>query len=573
MLLALHIKNLAVVEDADLAFEPGLNALTGSTGAGKSLILSAVNLLLGERVSSRVIRRGADKAIIQGEFQLPQAQPDRGLPMFDKEGRITLRREVHSSGRSYAWIQDKPATLKELHEMCVTLIEPHGQNEQMRLKDPDTHIAYVDALAGNAKLRDAYASSLTAMQDAQSRLRDFDNKIALLKEKQELFEHRIEEIDRAQIEQGEKQTLEASLEVMENAQKIAEVLSTASDVVYENESSAVSSLALAIKQISRIHGIDEKFASFGEALENARITLKECAGEMSSYLDGLEFDAQKLQQMQERLEFLTGLERRYGKPVDQILDERAGWQSELDSLTFEGEERGKLKEEFESKLSKLASAARKLTRSRKKAIKKLDGRITDEMEKLMMAGATFRTRIEREVDAHSPLRMDGDGVRLCSDGIDRVEFYVRTNRGESEGSLSEIASTGEVSRVALALKKVTRAGADTGTLVFDEIDAGVGADLGEMIAGELRELSKNYQIICITHMPQIAAAADAHAVVTKKNVAGRSQVSVSPVDDEERLLEIARMLGGREGSKKRLALAEEMLQKDKSTNTSIHVRP
>jgi DNA repair protein RecN (Recombination protein N) len=572
MLLKLHIKNLAVVEDADLTFGPGLNVLTGSTGAGKSLILSAVNLLLGERVSSRAIRGGAGKAVIEGEFRMV-TQPGTALPMFSKEGWITLRREVNRSGRSTAWIQGKSATLKELHEACVSLIEPHGQNEQMRLKDPETHVAYLDALAENGRLREDYANTLAAMNHTSSHLRDFDEKMSMLKEKKELFEHRIEEIDRAQIERGEKQALEASLAVMENAQKIAEVLNTASDAVYENESSAVSNIAHAIKQISRIQSIDKKFASFAEALENARITLKEVAGEMGSYLDGVEFDAQKLQQMQERIEFLTGLERRYGKPMDEILHDRAEWENVLDSLSFEEEERSKLEQQLESKLSKLAAAARKLTQSRKKAAKKLDTQITSEMETLMMSGATFRTMIEREAEASSPLQLDGEKVRLRPDGIDRIEFFVRTNRGETEGSLSEIASTGEVSRVALALKKVTRAGADASTLVFDEIDAGVGADLGEMIAHELRDLSRNYQIICITHMPQIAAAADAHAVVTKKSVKGRSQVTVVPVADEERLLEIARMLGGKEGSKKRLALAEEMLQKEKSAITSSRVRP
>jgi DNA repair protein RecN (Recombination protein N) len=582
MLVELRIQNLAVVEDACLTFGPGLNVLTGSTGAGKSLILSAVNLLLGERHSSRMIRQGADRAVIEGEFRLPRPHSGSARPVnrsaeisthFDGEGHIALRREVRANGRSHAWINDKPATLKELHETCVLLIEPHGQNEQLRLKDPETHIAYVDALAGNARLRENYASALSALNGALTSLREFDARIAVLKEKRELFEHRIAEIDRARIERGEKQALEASLEVMENVQKIAEVLSTAYDAVYDNETSAVSGLALAIKQIARIQSIDEKFADFAEALEGARITLNECAGEMTSYLDNMEFDAERLQRTQERLEFLTGLERRYGKPVDEILEDRIEWGRELDSLTFEEEERAKLQREFERKLSKIKEAAQRLTQSRMNAAKKLDGRITAEMEKLMMSGATFRTVIEREMDAQSPLRLDGRRIRLRPDGIDRVEFYVRTNRGEAEGSLSEIASTGEVSRVALALKKVTRAGAETGTLVFDEIDAGVGADLGEMIAGELRELSKLYQIICITHMPQIAAAGDAHAVVSKKSAGGRAKVSVAPLSGGERLLEIARMLGGREGSKKRLALAEEMLQKEKTAKASARTRP
>jgi DNA repair protein RecN (Recombination protein N) len=294
---------------------------------------------------------------------------------------------------------------------------------------------------------------------------------------------------------------------------------------------------------------------------------------MQSYLGSFEFDPEKLHETQERLEYLLGLERRYGQPVDSILEEREKWGQELDMLSLENDEREKLKKDVDSTLVRLKQSASKLRDSRVRAAKKLDGLVTDEMEKLMIPGATFRTGIDREIDPNSPLKLNGQPIKLGHDGIDHVEFYVRTNPGEAEGSVSEIASTGEISRIALALKKVTHAGATSGTLIFDEIDAGVGADLGGIIAQELMDLGGRYQIICITHLPQIAASGDTHIVVSKQSGKERTAVKAAVVDGKERIREISRMLGGRQGSEKRLALAEEMLQKRQGRRNSVRVRP
>ncbi|NIM19942.1 MAG: DNA repair protein RecN [Candidatus Latescibacteria bacterium] len=572
MLVELRIKNLAVVEDVTLTFRSGLNVLTGSTGAGKSLILSAVNLLLGERASARVIRKGAETAVVEGVFRFPRAQAKDLFPAIIKNDRITLRREVQRNGRSFAHVQGKPTALKELHEVCVALIEPHGQNEQLRLKDPDNHVAYVDAVAGNEKLRAGYAEALDRVRASAAALRDFDKRISLLKEKHELLEHRIEEIDRARIVKGEKETLEASLRIMENVQSILDALNTASETLYEGDSSAVSGVSQAIRQISRIRSVDPKFEVISEALETAEITLKECAREIRSYLGNIEHDPAALQEMQERHAFLAGLERRYGKSIDQVLEDRDSWERELEALSFEDEERRELNQDLDQKVRSLEAIARKLSDSRAKAARTLDAKVTREMERLMMPGATFRTKISHEVDPDSPLAMSGRPLKLHPHGVDRVEFVVRTNKGEAEGGVSEIASSGEVSRIALALKKITHAGAQTGTLVFDEIDAGVGADLGDVIARELHSLSERYQIVCITHMPQIAASGNTHIVVSKISRAGRTHVQASPVDGKLRLREISRMLGGREGSEKRLALAAEMLEKRRKS-PSDSVRP
>jgi DNA repair protein RecN (Recombination protein N) len=293
---------------------------------------------------------------------------------------------------------------------------------------------------------------------------------------------------------------------------------------------------------------------------------------MRAFLERLEFEPGELERKQERLAHLTDLERRYQMTVDEIVSESEAWRKELGSIEFEDEERSKLRKEKNACLSRLRKAAVKLGESRRKAAEALDKKMTKELGQLMMAGARFRTDVSYEADASSDLVIGKQGVRIGPDGIDRAEFYVRTNPGEDEGALADVASSGELSRIALALKEMVSMGREGSLLIFDELDAGVGADLGEMIAKRLQGLARSYQIICITHMAQIAARADSHLVVSKRSSGGRTFAEVSAVDGDGRLAEIARMLGGKEGSEKRLALAHEMLQKQKST-ISPEVRP
>ncbi len=572
MLSELHIKNLAVVEDASLRFRRGLNVLTGSTGAGKSLILGAVNFLLGERASSQVIRAGEDGAVVEGVFIVEDGSGTATLPGLSSDEKLTLRREVQRNGRSQAWVNGKPCTVKELQWVSRRLSEPHGQNEQLRLKFPESHVAYLDQYAGHDALMSAYSSTLDVFNDAARELREFDSKMKLLKEKKELYEHRIEEIDRAKVVSGEKESVEAKLRVLENVNEVFETLAEAEQVIYEDESSAVSLVSRVRGKVERFARLDGRFEEFAGELEKAEITLKETVSGMRAYLEGLEFEPGELERRQERLAFLTELERRYRMPLDEVLAECERWRSELASIVFEDETRKKLNAEKNTCLVGLRKAASALTQSRRKSAAGLDKQMTKELGGLMMTGACFRTDLSFEIDETSDLIIEKKHVRPHPHGVDSVEFYVQTNPGESEGPLAEIASSGELSRIALALKDVVSTGSELAVLVFDEVDGGVGADLGETISRKLEALADSYQIIGITHMPQIAARGDHHLVVSKQTDKGRTFTRVAETTGEDRLGEIARMLGGSEGSEKRLALAREMLQKRKGRSTS-EVRP
>jgi DNA repair protein RecN (Recombination protein N) len=556
LLERLRIQNLAVVEDVTLEFDAGLNVLTGSTGAGKSLILGAVNLLMGRKASTGAIRTGEDSASVEGVF-VSAASP--GVP----GGKVTIKREIHRNGRSRAFVDGSPVTAKQLNEASARWIEPHGQNEQFRLKNAEAHAGFLDAFADSRKLVEAYRGSLDEFRRAERQLRDFDERIAAIKEKRELLEHRMSEVDRAAISFGEMEELERTIQLMENAERLYETLGFVYDALDGEESGTLPRLAQAARRLSGLAGLDDRLQGYLGQLQEAEITLRDCADSVSSYMDAFEFDPERLRALQDRRAYLLELERRYGMPPDEIVRMRGEWASELDSVEVEEQGRRELSVRVGESRRALQRAADRLRETRKRGAAKLDRRMTAELEALMITGARFRTDIALEPASDGPLEIDGVSAAALPDGADVVRFMVRTNPGEMEGPVDEIASTGEISRISLALRNVIQSESRTdpsgSVLVFDEVDAGVGADLGGVIAEKLLELGKNYQIICITHMPQIAAAGKRHLVVSKRNVGGRTFTTVARVDGDDRTREIARMLGGERGSDKRIALAGELL--------------
>lgn len=563
LLKTIRIHNLAVVEDVELSLDAGLNVLTGSTGAGKSLILGAVNLLLGKKATAGSIRAGRERAVVECDFDLEAGISGRGGLPATPDGRLHLRREVRSNGRSYAFINGETVPVRQLQQVCSVLVEPHGQNEQFRLKAPENHVGYVDALARNGDLAEEYAAALRDYKRSKSDLESFDERVAMLKEKQELLQHRVEEIDRAGITAGELDELEAKIRLLENSEKIFEVLNTVYAALESEDSGAAHGVSSSVRRLSGIERLDEKLGEITSQLRGAAITLDDCAESVRSYIDNIEFDPERLQSLRERRAYLMELERRYGKGLEDIITARGRWAAELETVAFETEERHKLEKKLASCKKGLEDTAVKLSASRTTAAKQLDREMNEELKDLMMSGARFRTHItaRKNIDDALP------------DGMDEVRFLIRPNRGEKEGWVDEIASTGEVSRIVLALKKITNMGRPGSVLIFDELDAGVGADLGGVISEKLLDLSARYQIICITHLPQIAAKGKRHLVVSKFSSKDRTYAQVTRVEGEDRKNEIARMLGGEKGSDNRTALASEMLEKARKSGKSNKVRP
>ncbi len=565
MLKQLRIQNLAVVEDVTLDFGPGLNVITGSTGAGKSLILGAVNLLLGKKASQSAIRAGADRAGVECLFESPSAPGRMG-------GTTAVQREIRRNGRGRAVIDGVAVPVKQLGDLTAQWIEPHGQNEQLRLRNAESHVGFLDAGAGNGTLLENYRQALAGWTRAKVELELFDGRIVTLKEKEELLRHRLGEIERADLVAGELEKLGNSIGLMENAEKIFEAIRFVSAIVDDDETGTAQQLAQCVRRIENVSELDGRVAHFADRLKELELSLSDCSADMRAYVDEFEFDPQRLLEWRERRAYLLDLERRYDKSIEEIIEMKARWEQDLDGIQFADEERELNVDRLREKNRLLQQSADKVTESRRRAASVLDKKMTRELGGLMMPGARFRTQIDFEPRENGPLLARGKNIAALPDGADVVRFYVRTNRGESEGPLDEIASTGEISRISLALKKTVQktpgkngdSGPGNGVLVFDELDSGVGADLGELIANNLLELGAVYQIICITHMPQIAAAGSRHLVVSKTSTGSRTTARVETVEGNQREREIARMLGGVEGSDNRLALAAEMLGKNKS---------
>jgi DNA repair protein RecN (Recombination protein N) len=565
MLRRLHIDNLAVVESATLDFQSGLNVITGSTGAGKSLIVGAVNLLLGEKGSADVIRSGADEAFVSATFTLPRPVAGALAEFAGPEGDIEVVRRVSRGGRSSATINGRSVPLRELRVHTSALIEPHGQNEQYRLRDPESHIDYIDGHARAVKEKEAYALALARWRRAEAELARFDAEMARIREKSELFAHRLEEIDRIAPRAGEKAELEISARLMANAEKVFAALDEACALLYDGDGAVAPQVAQVKKRLAPLAAVDARIEAIEARLAEAESLVRDAAEEARTLRGGLEFEPADVERVQERLEILTRLEKRYQSSVEEILADRETWTQGIDSLADAGDTRAALEKDVAGAAREVASAGEALGTVRRRAAAAFDDAMNAGLAQLMMRGARFRTDITHAIDEKSSVRVGGAGVAVFENGLDVVRMRVQTNPGEAEGPLESIASTGELSRIALVLKPL--AGGGGTTLIFDEIDAGVGADMGDVLAEKLLALAEAHQIVCITHLPQIAARGHHHLVVLKENVKDRTRVRVRAVDGEDRTREIARMLGGSEGSEQRVLLARELLQPKSSRTT------
>jgi DNA repair protein RecN (Recombination protein N) len=557
MLRRLCIENLAVVERAELEFRPGLNVITGSTGAGKSLIVGAVNLLLGERGSADLIRAGAGEAVVTATFAVPAPVPAALADRVDAGGEVQASRRVTRAGRSSATLGGRPATLRELRAACELLIEPHGQNEQYRLRDPESHVEYIDAYARAGEARARFEAALSSWRRAASELARFDAETARVRAQSELLAHRMEEIDRLAPRAGEKAELESSARLMAHAEKLFAALDEACGVLYDSDDAAVSRLAHARKRLSALLPLDARLAAMGEKLEQAESLTADVAQEARALRGALDFEPADVERVQARLDALARTERRYQSTIEQILAQRATWARELESLADAGANRVARAQELEACALRVAAAGSELSALRRRKAKEFDREVNAGLAEVMLRGASFRTEVTHAADETSGVRVDGRGVTVFEHGLDVVRLRVRTNPGEAEGPLEAVASAGELSRIALVLKPL--AGGAGGTLIFDEIDAGVGADMGEALGEKLLALAAVHQIVCITHLPQIAARGNHHLVVLKEAVKDRTRVCVRAAAGEERTREIARMLGGSDGSAQRTALARELL--------------
>jgi DNA repair protein RecN (Recombination protein N) len=560
MLREIRIRNLAIVEDATIRFTAGLNVMTGSTGAGKSIILAAVDLLSGARAKKSLIRKGAASLEVQGDFSVDDGWPLRGrLGLSKGETDLSIRRELAADGRNRIWINGMLSTVASSQETARSLIELHGQHRQQEFLDPASHIAYLDAWGDYGELLERAMAAIADFVDVSGRLARLVAEEEEHRRREDYLRFQLAELEELKLEADLDRRLESKIRQIENRQKYLSALEEALGSLDGEDGSAAEKLKRAERALESIADMGAAWGSGAETLKTARISAQDVARTIGRSLAEAEDASEDLESLQQRLAGIQRACRKHGLDCAGLVAKRDEIRNILESLGEGSNVIADAKRERERAKRTLLPLLEELSRRRTKAAERLDRQVTGELQKLGMKGALFTTKVGRL--ENNAFQDAGCEIHLSARGWDRVEFAIRTNVGEEIHPLADIASGGELSRITLVLKKLEVEEKRISTLIFDEIDAGLGADLGGVVAERLAELAGRYQIICITHLPQVAARAAHHIRVEKQVKGERTIASARILDGRERVAEIARMLGG-EG-KLREELAEELLDDDR----------
>ncbi|MFC1946519.1 DNA repair protein RecN [Chloroflexota bacterium] len=573
MLFELSVKNFGIIEEITWKPTGGLNVITGETGAGKSLVVDAVEALLSGQANEEDIRTDTDEAEIAGLFRLPGTDTVGRLKTLLIEKDITpeedslifscvFRRQSRTTPRVNR--QAVPRAL--LREIGSFLVDIHGQSGHLSLLDKENHLEFIDGYAHNGKLRQEFAEKVIELHHKEQELRELVGKANDFSKQTELLNFQINEISQAELIEDEDGELETELAVLSSAERLKatsyEIYSLLSgDDNPVSSSSSIDRLNDALPLLGRMLETDPSLKARFDRLESAAYELAEIAQEVKNYGEGLDYNPERLEEVQGRLELIRTLKRKYGNSIGEILEYLANAEKELDSLAFTDERIRQLESEIKQLKIDMGELADEITRERVQAADTLEESVKEELTDLEMAEVEFRVDINRELDDKGLPLPDGNWYRYSNTGIDNVEFMASTNPGEAMKPLAKIASTGEISRFMLALK-CALAEADTiPVLVFDEIDIGVGGRSGEIIGRKLWNLSRTHQVTCVTHLPQIAAFADSHYSVTKTSAGDRTVSNIRSLSDEERLNELAEMVSGPDITESALSTARELMQR------------
>lgn len=552
MLHELHIEDFALARLVDVEFAPGFNVLTGETGAGKSILIDAVQAAIGGRVSSTDIRRGSDRARIEASFLLEAAPIDPEIAEsygLDGEDVLILSREIPLEGRSKCRINGRLANASHLAEVGGRLVEVHGQHDARALAAVQRHIDLLDALGGEAllALRESVAKGVARRRSLRAEIDLLEQGERERARREDLLTYQIDEIAAARLEAGEDALLEAERGRLAHAERLAHGAREVYAALYEgdgNQPSALDMIGAAYERLLAISEYDPALGSFAAELESAMANLQEVARELRRYGEDVTYDPERLAEVEERLELINGLKRKYGEGIEEILAFAEAARAELDAVAGASERIKALKAELEALEASLGEQVQELSLLREETARRVSDMVERRLRYLQMPDAQFKVSIARRDDPDG-IAVGGRRVALRSAGIDHVEFLFSANRGEEPQPLAKIASGGEMSRVMLAIKAALAEAERTPTLIFDEVDAGIGGETAQRVGDTLAELSRGRQVLVVTHLAQIAARADRHFVVEKTSTGDRTTVSVRPVEGEERVRELARMLDGK----------------------------
>ena len=524
MISNIHIKNIGIIDDLEINLNKGMNVFTGETGAGKSLIIDAINIICGGRFSKEIIRKGENHSYVE----LCMYSPD---DINSVDGNIIITREIYSNGRNMCKINGRLVTVAELKNFMSNYIEIHGQNANQQLFDNKTHIKYLDNFIGKEifDLKVEYKNKYTRYNEIKRELRENYGDEKEKQRKLDLLRYQLNEIQEAKLKTGEEEKLEEKRKIILNSEKIAKNLSEANNAVGEN---VIDMLSTAIRALEKIEEIDSKYTETIENLRNSYYNLQEISRDINNYMEDIEFDEQEIEKIETRLDTIYNLKRKYGNNIEEILKYGEEVKTEIDKIENVDKYNEQLKKEQKELENEMTKLAEKISGIRKEEAQKLSSKINKELLDLEMTNAIINIKVEYKIN------------EFFEDGKDSVQILIKTNVGENESELSKIASGGEMSRIMLAIKKVLTEVDRIPVVIFDEIDTGISGKASRTVASKMKSISKEHQVICVSHLAPIAAIADYNYFISKKVENERTTTSVQLLNEQEVICEIARISSG-----------------------------
>ena len=553
MLSVLHIENIAVIEQADITFGEGFHVLTGETGAGKSIVIDAISAILGQRTYRDIIRTGAKKAFVSAVFT--------GIPELDwfaensvayTAGELLVQREISLDGKNVCRVNGRPVTVAMLHQLGVHLINIHGQHDSQQLFDEENHLTYLDLFAGDEALLADYQAAFAQVTALRQEIRQSTMDENEKARRMEMLEHQIRELESAGLKAGEDEELEKRRKVLQSSEKLMDALNEALECLYGGDDSDGAAALLTQAERSLGYGarFDEAMEPLHERVAELMYNVQDAAEEVRDLRDSYDFAAGELERVEDRLDVLHRLRRKYGATCQDMLEFLEHARQELGAIVLSDERLEELNAALKQKEQAAEKLALDLRAVRKDAAKALEARILSELAQLDMPNVQFLCQFD-----------DSESLTLGPNGVDTVRFLMSANAGEALKPMSRVASGGELARIMLAIKNVLAEKDAVPTLIFDEVDAGVSGRAAQKVAEKLSSVAASRQVLCVTHLPQIAAMADVHFLISKAEKNGRTYTSVTPLDREGRKQELARIIGGATITETTLKSAEEMLRR------------
>lgn len=549
MLNELHIENIAVIESADITFEPGLNVLTGETGAGKSIIIDSIGAVLGERVSRELVRRGAERGTVTAVFDAPGVETWLEENEIEYDGELILQRRINSDGKSSCRVCGTPVTAAQMKDLAAFLVDIHGQNDGRQLMDERRHMQYLDAFGVLSDEVSAYTAEYNKYRRIKKEIDSLTMDEIEKERLSESLKYQIEELERADIKAGEREVITARRDLLRNSEKLTEAIDEAVRALLGGDDNAVSMAQNAAYYAQRASAIAPELEKAAMGINDAAFSLSDAAETLRDFRDSLDFSPEEYDNLESRISLINKLERKYGRDEEELISYLNECRNKLDEIEYADDRLIKLEKELNAQKEQCLSTARRLGRRRAECARELEARIVKELAELNMPSVRFAVEF---IPVDNELGFDAHGA-------ENARFIMSANAGEEPGRISKIASGGELSRIMLAMKNVFAENDPVGTLIFDEIDTGVSGIAAQRVAEKLYTVSKGKQVMCVTHLPQIAAMADSHYLIAKHERDGRTFTEVSALNHDGRCRELARLHGGDHITDTTLASAGEQL--------------